>query len=132
MKARRLLLLRGSVAVAACATPMAVRDIQAIKPNCSRIDKQIAMREREKAENDQRFLAGIQSVAPALAVLSLMRGTYGQNVASRRESGPEPSIRKLAELLTWAHVSQRIRSKHNHRVERRSSRARRRMVRTQN
>ena len=29
---------------------------QAIKPNCSRIDKQIAMLEREKAENDQRPL----------------------------------------------------------------------------
>jgi hypothetical protein len=78
----RLLLVMGvSVAVAGCATPMAMRDIQAIKPNCSRIDKQIAALEHEKAQNDQRLIAGIQSVYPALAVLSLVRGTYGQNVA---------------------------------------------------
>jgi hypothetical protein len=43
---------------------MAMRDIQAIKPNCSRIDKQIAALEHEKAENDQRLIAGIGSVYP--------------------------------------------------------------------
>ena len=85
-----------SVAVAACATPMAMRDIQAIKPNCSRIDKQIAMLEREKAENDQRLLAGIQSVAPALAVLSLTRGTYGQNVGIATGEWAGAIDRKLA------------------------------------
>jgi hypothetical protein len=41
----------------------------------------IAALEHEKAQNDQRLIAGIQSVYPALAVLSLVRGTYGQNVA---------------------------------------------------
>lgn len=46
---------------------MAMRDIHAIKPNCPRIDKQIASLEHEKAENDQRLIAGIQSVYPALA-----------------------------------------------------------------
>lgn len=44
---------------------MAMRDIHAIKPNCPRIDKQIASLEHEKAENDQRLIAGIQSVALA-------------------------------------------------------------------
>lgn len=98
MQALRLLLLGASVAVAACATPMAMRDIQAIKPNCSRIDKQIAMLEHEKAENDQRLLAGVQSVAPALAVLSLVRGTYGQNVAIATGKWAGAIDRKLAEL----------------------------------
>jgi hypothetical protein len=98
MQALRLLLLGASVAVAACATPMAMRDIQAIKPNCSRIDKQIAMLEHEKAENDQRLLAGVQSVAPALAVLSLVRGTYGQNVAIATGEWAGAIDRKLAEL----------------------------------
>src|SRR6478609_5978078 len=64
-----------------CATPMAMRDIRAVKPNCAHIDKQIAALEKEQAENDQRLLAGIQSVAPALAVLNLVAGTYGRNVA---------------------------------------------------
>ncbi len=82
MRARRLLLAIGvALGVAACATPMAMRDIQAIKPNCARIDRQIAMLEHEKAENDQRLIAGVQSVHPALAAISLIRGTYSQNVS---------------------------------------------------
>jgi hypothetical protein len=38
---------------------MAMRDINAVRPNCARIDKQIAALEKEKAENDQRLFAGI-------------------------------------------------------------------------
>jgi hypothetical protein len=53
MKLLRLLLLTGSAAVAGCATPMTMREIQAVKPNCGRIDRQIAMLEKEKAENDR-------------------------------------------------------------------------------
>jgi hypothetical protein len=45
--------------LAGCATPMAMRDINAVRPNCARIDKQIAALEKEKAENDQRLFAGI-------------------------------------------------------------------------
>ena len=81
MRGLKLLLLGASLGVAGCATPMAMRDIDAIRPNCGRIDRQIAMLEREKAQNDQRLIAGVQSVAPALAVLNLMAGTYGRNVA---------------------------------------------------
>jgi hypothetical protein len=45
-----------------------------------RADRQ-ADRGLEKVDNDQRLLAGIQSVAPALAALNLVAGTYGRNVA---------------------------------------------------
>ena len=44
---------------------MAMRDIEAVRPNCRRIDRQIAALEREKARNDQRLIAGVQSVALA-------------------------------------------------------------------
>ena len=47
--------------------PLSVREIGAVKPNCVRIHRQMAMLEKEKAENDQRLLTGIQSVALALA-----------------------------------------------------------------
>jgi hypothetical protein len=70
-----------SLVLAGCATPMAMRDINAVKPNCAKIDRQNAALEKEKAENDQRLLAGIQSVAPALAVINIVAGTYGRNVA---------------------------------------------------
>lgn len=93
-----MLLIALGLMLTACATPMAMRDIQAIKPNCARIDRQIAALEREKAENDQRLIAGIQSVYPALAVLSLMRGTYRQNVAIATGEWAAVIDRKLAEL----------------------------------
>jgi len=99
MRAGRLLLLLGvGLMLAACATPMAMRDINAVKPNCARIDKQIAALEREKATNDQRLLAGIQSVAPALAAINLVAGTYGRNVAIATGEWAAAIDRKLAEL----------------------------------
>lgn len=87
-----------SLGLAACATPMAMRDIQSIKPNCARIDRQIAMLEHEKAENDQRLIAGVQSVYPALAALSLIRGTYRQNVSIATGEWAGAIDKKLAEL----------------------------------
>jgi hypothetical protein len=75
-----------------------MRDINAVRPNCAKIDQQIAMLEKEKAENDQRLLAGIQSVAPALAALNLIAGTYGRNVAIATGSWAKAIDRKLAEL----------------------------------
>ena len=98
MKLLRLLLFTGSVAIAGCATPMTLREIQAVKPNCARIGKQIAALEKEKAENDQRLLAGIQSVAPALAALNLVAGTYGRNVAIATGDWAAAIDRKLVEL----------------------------------
>jgi hypothetical protein len=87
-----------SIALAGCATPMAMRDINAVRPNCAKIDKQIAALDKEKAENDQRLLAGIQSVAPALAALNLVAGTYGRNVAIATGKWAAAIDRKLAEL----------------------------------
>ena len=98
MNTLRLLLLAGSLALAGCATPMSMREIEVVRPNCARIDKQIAALEKEKAENDQRLLAGIQSVAPALAALNLVAGTYGRNVAIATGDWAAAIDRKLAEL----------------------------------
>src|SRR5262245_2088704 len=77
---------------------MSMRDINAVKPSCARIDKQIAALEKEKAENDQRLPAGIQSVAPALAALNLVAGTYGRNVAIATGEWAAAIDCKLAEL----------------------------------
>jgi hypothetical protein len=77
---------------------MAMRDINAVRPNCARIDKQIAILEKEKAQNNQRLLAGVQSVAPALAAINLVAGTYGRNVAIATGEWAEAIDRKLVEL----------------------------------
>ena len=101
MRARALLLSCATLimaGVAGCAAPMKMRDINAVKPNCGRIDKQIAALEKEKAENDQRLLAGIQSVAPALAAINIVAGTYGRNVAIATGEWAAAIDRKLVEL----------------------------------
>ena len=92
------LFVTSSLLLAGCATPMSMREIQAVKPNCARIDKQIAALQKQKAENNQRLLAGVQSVAPALAVLNIVAGTYGRNVAIATGDWARAIDRKLAEL----------------------------------
>jgi len=92
------LLIAFGLLLAGCATPMTLREIHAVKPNCARIDKQIAALEKEKRENDQRLLAGIQSVAPALAALNIVAGTYGRNVAIATGDWARAIDIKLAEL----------------------------------
>ncbi|WP_141700742.1 hypothetical protein [Methyloceanibacter superfactus] len=87
-----------SLLLAGCATPMTMREIDAVQPNCARIDKQIATLEQEKAQNDQRVLAGVQSVAPALAALNIIGGTYGTNVSIATGNWARAIDRKLAAL----------------------------------
>ena len=98
MWAGTMLLLGLRLMLAGCATPMTMREVNAVKPNCARIDKQIAALEKEKAENDQRLLAGIQSVAPALAAINIVAGSYGRNVAIATGAWAAAIDRKLVEL----------------------------------
>jgi hypothetical protein len=53
---------------------------------------------REKAHNDQRLIAGVQSVTPALVVLSIVRGTFSQSVSIATGEWAGAIDRKLAEL----------------------------------
>jgi hypothetical protein len=87
-----------SLVLVACAKPMSMRDIQQVDASCSNVDRQINALEREKAQNDKRLLAGVQSVAPALAVLSLVRGVYGRNVAIATGAWAKAIDTKLTEL----------------------------------
>lgn len=66
---------------------MTMRDINAVKPNCAKIDRQIAALEKEKAENDQRLLAGIQSVAPALAAINIVAHLWQERRYRHRRLG---------------------------------------------
>ncbi|GBE44233.1 hypothetical protein BMS3Bbin10_02324 [bacterium BMS3Bbin10] len=74
------LALAAALTLSACAAPMRMREIEAVSANCGNVNYQIGMLEEEKARNDNRLLAGIQSVAPAGIVFNLVRGTYGRNV----------------------------------------------------
>ena len=81
-----------------CTSAMTMREVNAVKPNCARIDKQIAILQKEKAENNNRLIAGVQSVAPALAAINIVAGTYGRNVAIATGEWGKAIDRKLAEL----------------------------------
>jgi len=69
-----------SIVLTACAAPMRMREIESVRANCGSVNRQIAMLEEERRKNNNRLLAGVQSVAPALAAFNLVRGTYGRNV----------------------------------------------------
>ena len=94
----RVLLLVGSAAVAGCATPMTLREIQAVKPNCARIDRQIAACKRKRPRTIKGCLPASSPVAPALAALNIVAGTYGHNVAIATGDWAAAIDRKLAEL----------------------------------
>lgn len=98
MRGSTQVLVVASLIIAGCTAPMAMRDINAVRPNCAHIDKQIVLLEREKAENNQRLLAGVQSLAPALAAINVVAGTYGRNVAIATGEWAEAIDRKLIEL----------------------------------
>jgi len=69
----RLLVPVMLLAASGCATPMAMTDIRAVRPNCAHIDRQIA-------------------------ALNLVAGTYGRNVAIATGEWAEAIDIKLAEL----------------------------------
>jgi hypothetical protein len=77
-----LLALCMALLVAACASDaMKTEDIDKVQANCSDVDQKIAMLQKEKADNDNRGAAGVQSVLPVAAVFHLVSGDYGQNVS---------------------------------------------------
>lgn len=86
------------VAVTACAAPMRMRDIESVSANCGNVSRQITMLEEEKRKNDNRLLAGIQSVAPAGIAFNIVRGTFGRNVMIATGEWAKAIDIKLVEL----------------------------------
>ena len=91
-------LMAVTVGVSACAAPMRMREIESVSAHCGNVDRQIAMLEEERLKNDNRLIAGVQSVAPALAAFNLVRGTYGRNVMIATGEWAKAIDVKLADL----------------------------------
>lgn len=77
---------------------MRMREIEAVTANCGNVSYQIQTLEEEKRKNDNRLLAGIQSVAPAGIAFNLIRGTYGRNVMIATGEWAKAIDVKLVEL----------------------------------
>jgi LEA14-like dessication related protein len=92
------LVLASVVLLSACAAPMRMREIEAVSANCGNVSHQIKVLEDEKAKNNNRLLAGIQSVAPALAAFNIVRGTYGRNIMIATGEWAKTIDIKLAQL----------------------------------
>lgn len=91
-------LVFAGVVVSACAAPMRMREIEAVSANCGNVSHQITMLEEEKRKNDNRLLAGIQSVAPAGIAFNIVRGTFGRNVMIATGEWAKAIDIKLVEL----------------------------------
>lgn len=98
MRSVCIVLAGTALVLTACAAPMRMREIEAVSAHCGNVDYQIAMLEEEKRKNDNRLLAGIQSVAPAGIAFNLVRGTYGRNVMIATGEWAKAIDIKLAEL----------------------------------
>jgi hypothetical protein len=98
MRSVCLALAGAALVLSACAAPMRMRDIEAVSANCGNATHQIKVLEEEKAKNDNRLLAGIQSIAPALAAFNIVRGTYGRNVMIATGEWAKAIDIKLVEL----------------------------------
>ena len=98
MRSVCVLLAGIALVLSACAAPMRMREIEAVTANCGNVTHQITMLEEEKRKNDNRLLAGIQSVAPAGIAFNLVRGTYGRNVMIATGEWAKAIDIKLAEL----------------------------------
>lgn len=98
MRSVCLLLVGAAVVLSACAAPMRMRDIEAVSANCGNVSHQIKKLEEEKAKNDNRLLAGIQSVAPAGIAFNIIRGTFGRNVMIATGEWAKAIDVKLAQL----------------------------------
>jgi len=98
MRESCIALVLTAVAVTACAAPMRMREIESVSANCGNVSRQITMLEEEKRKNDNRLLAGIQSVAPAGIAFNIVRGTFGRNVMIATGEWAKAIDIKLAEL----------------------------------
>lgn len=98
MRSVCVILAGAAVILTACAAPMRMREIESVTAHCGNVNQQIAMLEEEKRKNDNRLLAGIQSVAPAGIAFNLVRGTYGRNVMIATGEWAKAIDVKLAEL----------------------------------
>lgn len=98
MRSACLALAGVALVLAACAAPMRMREIEAVSANCGNVNHQIKMLEDEKAKNDNRLLAGIQSVAPAGIAFNIIRGTFGRNVMIATGEWAKAIDIKLVEL----------------------------------
>lgn len=85
--------------LSACSSDaMKIEDITKVQGDCTNVDQKIAMLEKEKATNNKRTQAGVQSVLPVTAVYHLVTGNYKRNVSIATGEWASEVDLKLAEL----------------------------------
>ena len=78
--ARRALALAAVLlTLSACASRPTSDELDGIKPDCENAEAQIAMLDAEMITTEERIAAGVQTVVPSTAVLSLLRGRWETN-----------------------------------------------------
>jgi len=73
--------LLACMSLAACASKRSVKEIRATEPECTKAEDQLKMLDKEMVATHERALAGVASVVPSLAALSVLSGRYKTNFA---------------------------------------------------
>ncbi len=89
------------LALSACTmNAMTPEEISSVQADCSNVDQQIAMLQKEKAENDNRTAAGVGDFLPVTAMARFMTGRYDSNANISTGVWARLITKKLAELNT--------------------------------
>ena len=84
--------------LANCTLPMKKNDVENVQADCSNVDSQVAMLEKEKKDNNKRFRAGVTAVVPVGAVMHIVRGNYKTNAQIATGAWGKAVDAKLKEL----------------------------------
>lgn len=79
MKHKTMVIILSALILGACAMRPSTEEIQAIKPDCAKAEEQIAMLDEEMIRTHDRVLAGIGTIVPSAAVVSLLAGEWSNN-----------------------------------------------------
>ncbi len=79
MNKRILSVTAALLILSGCDTSKKAEESPYIKADCSNVNSQIDILEKEKKENNKRIKAGIKTVLPITTVANVIRGAYGDN-----------------------------------------------------
>ena len=89
-----------TLSLSACASRPTSDELDGIEPDCHNAEAQIAMLDEEMITTEERIAAGVQTVVPSAAVLSLLRGRWQTNVNIASGKYEEMLKAKIEEIRT--------------------------------
>lgn len=96
------------IILSSCASRPTTKEIHATVPNCQNAQEQVKMLHEEMVTTQRRALAGVTSVVPSLAALTLIAGQYPTNFAiatGEYEKALDKKINEIEQTCGLGHMS---------------------------